>query len=336
MRLLIVVAASLTAILGCRSDGESGSLEMVQDSVIQFVNPFDSVSSLINNNPDNPELLHQRGKMFIAAGDLSVALGDLGRAIMIDSSRSEFFLTISDIYFKANQPAKSMAALKKAGELAPDDTEVPLRLAEFYLYIQNYTEAVKATNEVLKLDNRNDRAYFLKGFCYKEIGDTIKAVEQYQKAVENNPDHVDAYVEMAILYDIKGDPIAEKYYQNALKVNPNSKEALYGLGLHYQDFDRLNEAIITYTSLVEKYPTNASAYYNMGFINYEFLNNQNQALQYFNDAVIADPEYVSAIYMRGLCYEALGDVSKAKAEYQFALQKDGSFQLALNGLERLL
>jgi tetratricopeptide (TPR) repeat protein len=336
MRELIGVAIALSAMVGCKPNGGTSSDRPEKDSVVQVVNPFDSISLLIKENPANADLLHERGKMFIAAGDLSVALGDLGRAIMIDSMQSDYFLTISDIYFKANQPAKSMASLKKAGELAPEDPEVPLRLAEFYLYIQNYTEAVNATNEALRIDSRNDRAYFLKGFCYKEVGDTIKAVEQYQKAVENNPDHIDAYVEMAILYDIKGDPVAEQYYKNALNVDPDSKEALYGLGLHYQDFDRLNEAILTYTELVEKYPEYASAYYNMGFINFEFLNDHKQALQYFNDAVGADPEYVSAIYMRGLCYEALGDVAKAKAEYQFALEKDHGYQLAVDGLKRLL
>lgn len=335
MRAFIVTAFVLFTIAGCKTESNSGQQTSSTDSTV-VVNPFDSISALIKESPNNAELLHDRGKMFLAAGDFNVALGDLGRAIMLDSSQSDYFLTISDIYFKAKKPANSLAALKKAGELAPEDPEVPLRLAEFYLYIQNYTEAVKATNEALKLDNRNDRAYFLKGFCYKEVGDTVKAVEQYQKAVENNPDHVDAYVEMAILYDIKGDPIAEQYYKNALKVDPDSKEALYGLGLHYQDFDRLNEAILTYTELVEKYPTHASAYYNMGFINYEFLNDHNQALRYFNDAVGADPEYVSAIYMRGLCYEALGDVAKAKSEYQFALEKDRGYQLALDGLGRLL
>lgn len=336
MREFIVAAIVLFSIVGCKTDQRSKAEAVSVDATVVAANPFDSISALIKESPNNADLLHERGKMFIAAGDLSVALGDLGRAIMIDSSQSEYFLTISDIYFKANQPAKSMAALKKAGELAPEDPEVPLRLAEFYLYIQNYTEAVKATNEALSLDNRNDRAYFLKGFCYKEVGDTIKAVEQYQKAVENNPDHIDAYVEMAILYDIKGDPIAEQYYKNALKVDPDSKEALYGLGLHYQDFDRLNEAILTYTELVEKHPDYASGYYNMGFINFEFLNDHKQALQYFNDAVGANPEYVAAIYMRGLCYEALGDVAKAKAEYQFALEKDRGYQLAVDGLARLL
>ncbi|MFT4680662.1 MAG: tetratricopeptide (TPR) repeat protein [Granulosicoccus sp.] len=336
MREILVVAIVLFSIVGCKTEPGS-NVELVSgDTTVVAANPFDSISALINESPNNADLLHERGKMFIAAGDLSVALGDLGRAIMIDSTQSDYFLTLSDIYFKGNKPAKSMTALKRAGAIAPNDPEVPLRLAEFYLYIQNYTEAVNATNEALALDNRNDRAYFLKGFCYKEVGDTMKAVEQFQRAVENNADYVDAYVELAILYDIKGDPVAEQYYQNALKVEPDSKEALYGLGLHYQDTDRLNEAMQTYTKLVQFHPDYSSAFYNMGFINYEFVKDRNQALSYFDAAVQVNPDYISAIYMRGLCFEALGDVSKAKREYQFALQKDPGFQLALDGLKRLL
>jgi tetratricopeptide (TPR) repeat protein len=336
MRNILVLAVIALVIASCKTDPKGGSSGSTEDSTTVQLNPFDSISQLIEADPENADLIHARAEMFLEAGELSVALGDAGRAIMLDSSKAKYFLTISDIYFKGNKPAQSMASLKKAGELEPLNIEVPLRLAEFYLYIQNYTEAVKATNDALKMDGKSDRAFFLKGISYKEVGDTVKAAEQFLRAVENNPDHVDAYVELGILYDIKDDPIAEQYYRNALKVNPDSKEALYGLGILLQDYDRLNEALKVYTELVQKHPDHASAMYNMGFINFEFIKDYNQALRYFEDAVAANPEYVAAIYMRGLCYESMGNVDRAKAEYQFALEKDPTFSLALTGLERLL
>ena len=331
----VLLAVSIMAI-SCKNEPQPVVTASDGNSTSVRLNPFDSITQLIDAAPNDAELLHDRGKMFLEAGELSLALGDVGRALMVDSSNADYYLTISDIYFKGSKPAESMAALKRAGELEPENVEVPLRLAEFYLYIQNYAEAVKATNDALRLDSRNDRAFFLKGFCYKEVGDTVKAADQFQRAVENNPDHVDAYVELGILYDIKKDPVAEQYYRNALRVDPNSKEALYGLGMHLQGSDRLNDALRVYTDLVQRHPGHANAMYNMGFINYENIKDYQHALMYFEDAVKANPDFVKAIYMRGLSYEAMGNIQRAKAEYRFALEKDPTYTLALQGLERLL
>lgn len=335
MRFLFPGILLATLLWSC--GGDSNSTQGDEPTVsVRTENPLDSISRLIEQEPNNADLYHTRGLMLLMVGEVQGAMGDVGRAIILDSTRYEYFLTMSDIYFKSNQPKLSQASVKRARLLAPDNIEPVLRLAEFNLYLQDYKGVLEACSEATSMDPNSDRAYFFKALAYKELGDTAKAIDNYLITVEKEPDNVDAYVELGILYADRNLPMAEQYYKNALRSDPNSKEAMYGLGLYYQDNDRLNEALETYTQLARVDSNYVNAYYNMGYINYEMLKDYRVALNHFNRAVRANPDHVPSIYMRGLCFEARGDLNNAKSQYQLALSKDDGYGLALDGLNRVL
>jgi Tfp pilus assembly protein PilF len=74
----------------------------------------------------------------------------------------------------------------------------------------------------------------------------------------------------------------------------------------------------------------------MGYIKYQYLQLYNEALANFDEAVKVDSKYYQAVYMRGLCYEAKGDVARAKQEYSYAIQLNPDYGLAAAGLTRLV
>ena len=335
MRFLLPGILVLIVLWSCGGDPRSSQED--QEIVTNGPeNPLDSISRLIEQDSKNADLFYNRGLMLLMVDEVQGAMGDVGRAIILDSTRYEYFLTMSDIYFRSNQPKLSQASVKRARLLAPNNIEPILRLAEFNLYLQDYKGVLTACSDAISMDPNSDRAYFFKALAYKELGDTAKAIDNYLITVEKEPDNVDAYVELGIIYADRNLPMAEQYYKNALRSDPSSKEAMYGLGLYYQDNDRLNEALETYSQLARVDSNYVNAYYNMGFINYEMLKDYNLALNHFNRAVRANPDHVPSIYMRGLCFEARGDLNNAKSQYQLALSKDDGYRLALDGLNRVL
>lgn len=62
-------------------------------------------------------------------------------------------------------------------------------------------------------------------FC--EMGDYLRAVEMYQKAIELYPDNTDAYLQLAIIYDdnLKDKNLAAVYYREFLKREPGAEKA---------------------------------------------------------------------------------------------------------------
>lgn len=297
---------------------------------------LDSLTALLDEDPDNADLLNERAKVFLDVDQTNFALADAGRALLLDSTVAKYYLTISDVYFRLNKPNKCKNALLKAIQLQPDYKEPLYRLAQFELYLRNYQESINYANDMLRLDARDDRPFMVKGLCYKELGDTAKAIQNYLEAVTENPDNYDAYVELGIIHYAKKDPLAEGYLKSALDIRPDGIDALYALGMHYQGSDKLNEALETYTRILEIDSTYSSAYFNMGYVQYQYLQLYNEALANFDKAVQVNPKYYQAVYMRGLCFEARGDIARAKREYGYALELNPNYKKAADGMQRLL
>lgn len=340
MRSLLFVTLYLSFLFGCdqSSKVESSSEEKVPEVVEEFPGQvkLDSLTALLEKDPDNTDLLNERAKVFLEVNQTNYALADVGRALLLDSTVAKYYLTISDVYFRLNKPNKCKNALVKAVELQPDYTEPLYRLAQFELYLRNYQQSINYANDMLRIDSRDDRPFMVKGLNYKELGDTAKAIENYLEAITENPDNYDAYVELGILHYSMGNPLAEGYLKSALEIRPEGIDALYALGMHYQSTDKLNEALETYTRIIDIDSTYAAAYFNMGYVQYQYLQLYEEALANFDKAVQANPKYYQAVYMRGLCFEARGDVARAKREYGYALELNPNYKKAADGMQRVL
>jgi len=338
VRIAGVAGFVVLGVLGC-DQPEKKPTDAVAEPVVQKTPVevrLDSLKQLIDVSPDDPQLLNARAKAFLEINELNYAIADVGRAIIIDSTVAEYYLTISDVYFRMGEPERCLKSLRKANELQPEYTEPLYRLAQFELYLKNYQKSINYANEMLRLDAQDDRPFMIKGLCYKELTDTSKAIHNYLEAVTENPDNYDAYVELGVLHWGRKDPLTEQYLKSALDIRPEGIDALYALGMYYQGADNLNDALETYARILEIDETNRSAYFNTGYIQYQHLQLYDEALQNFDKAVKTDPNYHEAIYMRGLCYEAKGDVAKAKREYGYALEVKPNYRKAADGLSRLL
>ncbi|MBI1286067.1 MAG: tetratricopeptide repeat protein [Flavobacteriales bacterium] len=336
-RALLVVSIALLG-FGCDTSTKEANQESVEEvsAVLPGEAKLDSLTKLIEANPNDPKLLNERSKVFLEVNETNYALADVGRALMMDSTIADFYLTISDVYFRLNKPQLCLSALQKAHALQPDMLEPLYRLAQFSLYIDKFQECINYANDMLRINARDDRPFMVKSLCYSELGDTTKAIENMLEAVTLNPDNFDGYMQLGVLHYHKKDPRAEDYFRAALDIRPDDILTLYDLGLFYQDNDRLNDALRTYTHILELDSTYTNAYYNMGYIHYQYLKEYDKALENFDKAVKLNPKYHQAVYMRGLCYEAKGDVQRAKSEYSYAIQLNPDYKLAADGLTRLL
>ncbi len=338
MRRTVAYLCLVLFAIGCDTASEQAQEQPVEP--VQELLPgeakLDSLTKLLEARPNDAHLLNERAKVFLEVNETNFALADAGRALLLDSSKADYYLTISDIYFRMDKPKMCLNALKKANELDPEMKEPLYRLAQFSLYLDKYQDCIDYANKMLEMDARDDRPFLVKALCFKQMGDTVKAVQNLLSAVTQNPDNFEAYLDLGVIHLRKNDPLAEKYLNAALDIRPDDLLTLYDLGLFYQQNDRLNESLQTYTRILELDSTYSNAHYNMGFIYYQYLKEYDEALGSFDKAVKVDPKYYQAVYMRGLCYEAKGDISRAKTEYSYAIQLNPDYRLAADGLKRLL
>lgn len=298
--------------------------------------PLDSLTELIKAKPQNSRLYYERAKLYLEKKQYSNAKGDAGKAISLDSTVSEYYIPLADVYFFTNEPENCKLALQKAITLSPQNKEALMKLSEFSLFLKQYEDAITYANRILEFDMNFSKAFYIKGMCYKEVGDTARAILNFTEALDKDPENYHATIMLAQLHYGLKNRLAITYYNNALNLKPNSLEAYYGLAMFYQENNELNRALETYATILGIDPNYKNAHFNIGYIHFNYLKNYNEALKNFDNAVKSDPNYFQAVYMRGLCYETLGDIQRAKAEYTRALQINPGYKMALEGMNRLL
>jgi DNA-binding transcriptional MerR regulator len=100
--------------------------------------------------------------------------------------------------------------------------------------------------------------------CELETFSPDNAVEAYGQALDLDPSHPDAHINLGRLLHEQGElGRAEKHYREALQVRPHDLTALYNLGVALEDQSRLREACGTYREVLLGDPDHADAHFNL-------------------------------------------------------------------------
>lgn len=97
-----------------------------------------------------------------------------------------------------------------------------------------------------------------------EGSSTREAREMYTRALELNPHHADALVNLGRLFHEEGAfDEAREHYERALAVNPAHTTAAFNLGVVLEDLEQTELAADAYRKAIKTDPTMADAYYNL-------------------------------------------------------------------------
>jgi tetratricopeptide (TPR) repeat protein len=293
------------------------------------------INDRIITDPGNAALYVERALINNARGVMPAAINDMKQAVSLDSTKQDYFLLLGDFAFRGLQVNESVDAFRKCIALDPSNKEANLKFAELNLYLKAYPDALKYANDALKLDERQAKPYFIKGFVYKEMKDTARAISSFQTVVEIDPEHYEAYLELGRIFAERGNPLAVQYYDNALRVRPGSTEALYNRGLFLQQIGRIDQAELDYTAIVKMDKQYADAYFNLGYISLIYRNEAEKSIGWFTDAIRINPDYVEAYYNRGMAFKLTGNSDAAKKDFMKALSIYPAYKLAQDRLKEM-
>lgn len=153
-------------------------------------------------------------------------------------------------------------------------------------------------------------------------GDTTRALQQYLKALELNPDDPYLHYDLALVYRQKGLPDkAEFHIKEAIRLKPDYSEAHDFLGVIYRDTGRLDLAIGSHEKALsnELYLYPESAHFNLGVV-YLRRKEYRKAVDQFEEAIRLVPDYVEAYVNLGRAYEGLNMYRQARRSYEKAVE----------------
>jgi len=336
MRYLYIIVV-LVFVLSCgQKKGKADNEQEQTESIDSITNPdIDALSAAIRENPKEADNFYQRAIQYAQMEQYRNAVEDLDIAMKLDSTKPEFYTLQSDYYLALKRPEYTLESLENGIALFPDDTTTLLKLGEYYYYLKNFLKSHEYLNRLLLIDRFNEKAYFTRGMNYLESEDTVKAIQNFTRATEYNPEYYDPYMMLGNVYTELHSELAIDYFKNAIDIDKKSTEAVYNLAMFYQDYGMYNDAITQYHYIINEIAgDNKNAYYNIGYVYLVYLEEFQKAIPFFQKAYEIDPEYANAVYNEGLCYESLNNFRLARERYKKSLEIVPNLPLAIRGLNR--
>jgi len=209
-----------------------------------------------------------------------------------------------------------------------------------------FSEAVRLYSLVLKQGTSLSAAFFGRGLSHEMLNQQTKAEADYRSAIESDPANYRAMESLAGIWERSGKHIAEaaELYKRALALDPRPewKEnlkvwiAILESRLNYEErspvalFHRGNAKVVQgdqraaevlYSQALSLNPGMFQAYYSRGLLRFK-AQDLNGALQDLDEAIRIAPRGRGYLIQRGLILESLGEMQKAKKDFQRATDVD--------------
>ena len=168
-----------------------------------FKKAYDIAKSL--GSPDANDMLNFAATSALRAQDYNTALAYFNEVKNNGVDNVDVYKHLAACYNGLGNAEQAMAMINAGLEKNPSDAGLILEKVNAYLKEGKGAEAVEDLNKLRELDPENAQLLFVLGTIY---GD------------ENNKD----------VYDIEK---ARKFYEDALKINPNYYDAIYNIGVLY-------------------------------------------------------------------------------------------------------
>ena len=292
------------------------------------------VSIKIQENPRDPELYFERGEKYFAADILERAEIDFKDACTLDSTNPNYFYMQARCNYGLNRSLLAAKNYEKAIALAPEFIDAKIKLADLYYITKEHEKSINLANSVLALDKTKAYAYHIRAMNYKDVGDTAKAILNFQKAIELDNNDFDSHMILAKILMAQNNRLALEYINAAIRIRHNDEDAFFARGTFWQNQKQFKMALSDYKKVIDKNMNYYQCYYNVGYINFE-TGYLKEAIHNFDLCVRMMNDYLPAYYMRGLCYEMLKDKENAKLNYEFVLKYSPQYQLAIEGMKRI-
>ena len=265
------------------------------------------------------------------------------------------------VYGRSELANKAIEEYRLAIDADPTSEYLTSALAELYAKTGRIRDAVLEAQDILKRDPNNLEAHKLLGRIYlRSLGDVQNgqgsqnvlklAIDQYEQIIKIEPDNVDDHLLLGRLYRLNNDlQKAEGEFKTAVKLDPNSEEAVTTLAYLYNeegDTARAGEVL----SSIPDASRSAKLYSALGYT-YEQQKQYKNSITAYRKAIELDRDNLDAI--RGLAQNLMNDGQTDAALEQYKIiadanpedaqtylrmaeiyRKSGKFDLAMDSLKK--
>lgn len=199
-----------------------------------------------------------------------------------------------------------------------------------YYTNKEWDKAMADYSRTIEIDPNYTDAYFNRAIYYDNSGQFDKAIADYSRAIAINPKYTQAYANRAAVYGKTGQlDLAIADCSRAIEIDPKFTDAYANRGVAYLNLGEWDKAIVDFSIAIGINPNSAQAYENRG-VAYLNLRQWDKAIEDCTSAIEINPDNAKAYNNRGFTYGMLGQYDKAIEDYSKAIAIDSKYADAYN------
>ncbi|WP_242157417.1 tetratricopeptide repeat protein [Aestuariivivens sediminis] len=127
-----------------------------------------------------------------------------------ESKKAEIVKNVALIYVNQGSDEKALAAMQDARAESPDDINLILSEANVHYKMGNVEKFKSLLEKATVMDPKNPELQYNLGVISSESDDIASAQKYYKKAIELDPNYVNAYINLAALVLSREEPLIEE------------------------------------------------------------------------------------------------------------------------------
>jgi tetratricopeptide (TPR) repeat protein len=183
---------------------------------------------------------------------------------------------------------------------------------------EQYSDAIKTLNELIRADSKMSEAWFLRGLAKYSLNDMHGALADFSQAIQHNPVSSQAFLYRGIVLGrLSKYSQALSDFEMAIDLRPNWVDGYFSRGVNYLITQQFQKSIRDFTQVINLQPKNVDAWINRGTA-YLYNGDSLRALTDYGQATKLNPFYSESYSKRGRLlmemknyYLALDDLTKA-------------------------
>ncbi len=206
----------------------------------RFLESAEVLKKAVEASP-GPALYIEMARSYWLGQDKNMALESMQEAVQKFPEARELYFFLTELFLADNKKSEAVDVLEKYIEIAPYDLEVYQDLASFYVEMRNYPKVLDLLGQIPD-DKKAPEILYYMGRASSELGNYKKALSFLERAVNKDPAFLQAWAELAFIYERKKDYLqAEEIYEKLLSIgerNPELIQRIIELNLKLNDPDK--------------------------------------------------------------------------------------------------
>ena len=192
----------------------------------------------------------------------------------------------------------------------------------------DYQEAIRTLNTLLRFDEDAFEGYFLRGIAKYNLDDLLGAEDDFSTAIRLNPVYTQAYTYRAITRSRLGNyDDALQDFREAIELRPDLPGPYYSRGVTRLLNQQFKEAIDDFDKFIRQENKVADAFICRG-LSYLHLKDTTRAYENFNTAIRTNRENPNGYNRRGGLHLQQEQYKEAEADFNKAIECDSAYLLS--------